>query len=63
MTTSFLANGETNPEVLAKPGEENLKSGVRALVDALTGSTGDIHRKLLTQKLNQIGMLDRQIEE
>jgi transposase len=58
-----MANGETNPEVLAKLGEENLKCGVRALVDALTGSMGDIHRKLLTQKLDQIEMLDRQIEE
>jgi transposase len=58
-----MANGETNPEILAKLGEDNLKCGVRALVDALTGSMGDIHRKLLRQKLDQIEMLDRQIEE
>lgn len=58
-----MANGETNPEILAKLGEDNLKCGVPVLVDALTGSMGDIHRKLLTQKLDQIEMLDRQIEE
>lgn len=58
-----MAAGETNPEVLAALGDRNLKCGLPALVDALTGAMGDIHRQLLTQHLDRIELIDRQIEE
>src|SRR6185369_12453230 len=58
-----MAQGETNPEVLAALGDPRLKCGGEALVDALTGSMADIHRRLLTQHLNRIELIDRQIEE
>jgi transposase len=58
-----IAQGETNPEVLADLGRQSLKCGREALVDALTGSIGDIHRQLLSQHLNRIELIDRQIEE
>lgn len=52
-----MAGGETNPEALAALGDRNLKCGLAALVDALTGSMEDIHRRLPGQQLH------RQIEE
>jgi transposase len=58
-----MAQGETSPESLAALGDRNLKCGLPALVDALTGSMGDIHRQLLTQHLDRIELIDRQIEE
>jgi transposase len=58
-----MAAGETDPEVLAELGDRNLKCGLPKLVDALTGSMGDIHRRLLAQHLDRIELIDRQIEE
>jgi len=58
-----LAQGETDPEVLAALGERSLKCGVPVLVDALRGAMGPIHRRLLAQHLERIEMIDRQIEE
>jgi len=58
-----LAGGNTDPESLAQLGDCHLKCGVPALVDALTGSMGDIHRRILAQQLDRIEMIDRQIEE
>jgi len=58
-----LARGNTDPETLARLGDCHLKCGVPALVDALTGSMEDIHRRLLAQQLDRIEMIDRQIEE
>ena len=43
-----MAKGETRPETLAALGDKSLKCGFSALVDALTGSMGDIHRQLLS---------------
>ena len=58
-----MAQGETNPEALAVLGDKNLKCGLAALMDALTGPMGDIHRRLLAQHLDRIELIDRQIEE
>ena len=58
-----MAQGETRPEALAALGDKSLKCGLEALQDALTGSMGDIHRRLLTQHLDRIELIDRQIAE
>jgi len=58
-----MANGAADPESLAELGDRHLKCGRPALVDALTGSMGDIHRRLLAQHLDRIELIDRQIEE
>jgi transposase len=58
-----LAAGETSPEALALLGDKSLKCGVAALQDALTGSMRDIHRRLLSQHLDRIEQIDRQIDE
>jgi transposase len=58
-----MAQGETSPEALAALGDRHLKCGLPALLDALTGSMGDIHCRLLTQHLDRIELIDLQIEE
>lgn len=58
-----LAQGNTDPESLADLGQKNLKCSRPLLVDALTGSMGEIHCQLLNQHLNRIELIDRQIQE
>lgn len=58
-----LAGGNTDPQALAAMGDKNLKCGLPVLADALTGEMGDIHRRLLTQHLDRIELIDGQIEE
>jgi transposase len=58
-----LAKGGSNPEELAALGDKSLKCGLPALVDALTGSMGEIHCQLLTQHLDRVELIDRQIAE
>lgn len=58
-----MANGETDPETLAALGDSHLKCGLPALEDALTGSMGNMHRRLLAQHPDRIELIDRQIEE
>lgn len=58
-----MAKGETSPETLARLGDRNLKCGLAVLVDALTGSMGALHRRLLAQHLDRIELIDCQIEE
>ena len=58
-----MAQGETDPETLAALGDQHLKCGREALRDALTGSMGDLHCKLLAQQMDRIALIDRQIEE
>jgi transposase len=58
-----MAAGESNPEALAALGDKSLKCGPAVLADALTGSMGDIHRRLLGQHLERIELIDKQIEE
>jgi transposase len=56
-----IGGGETNPETLAALGDEHLKCGRERLVDALTGSMGNILCKLLAQQLDRIELIDSQI--
>jgi transposase len=58
-----LAEGETDPERLAALGDQRLKCGRAVLADALRGRMNQIHRRLLSQHLDRIELLDRQIEE
>lgn len=58
-----MAKGQTNPETLAALGDQHLQCGHEVLVDALTGSMGDTHCKLLAQQLDRIELIDRQIDE
>lgn len=58
-----LAKGQTGPEELAKLGDKNLKCGQEVLVDALTGSMEEIHRRLLGQHLDRIELIDSQIDD
>ena len=58
-----LGNGETHPETLASLGDQHLKCGRELLVDALTGSMAEIHCRLLSQHLDRIDLIDRQIDE
>jgi transposase len=58
-----MGNGEPSPETLAALGDQHLKCSREVLVDALTGSMGDIHRRLLTWHLDRVELIDRQIEE
>jgi len=58
-----MAKGETNPESLAVLGDKTLRCTLPMLVDALTGSRGDVHRRLLDQQLDRIELIDKQIQE
>jgi transposase len=58
-----LAKGDSSPEEMALLGDKSLKCGLPALVDALTGAMGEIHCQLLTQHLDRIELIDRQIDE
>ena len=58
-----LANGQTDPAVLAALGDSHLKCGLPVLVDALTGSMNPILCRLLAQHLDRVELLDTQIEE
>ena len=58
-----LADGQTNPEMLAALGDKSLKCSFAVLVDALSGAMRDIHRRLLAQHLDRIEWIDRQIGE
>jgi transposase len=58
-----MAGGETSPKVLAMLGDKSLKCGLAALEDALTGAMRDIHRRLLSQHLDRIQLIDEQIDE
>ena len=58
-----MGSGQTDPVALAALGDKSLKCGLPALVDALTGSMADIHRRLLAQHLDRMERIDRQIQE
>jgi transposase len=57
-----LAGGETNPEKLADLGDDRLKCGREALVDALTGRAEPMHLQILKLSMERLKLLDRQIE-
>lgn len=58
-----LADGQTEPAQLAALGDDRLRCGLPALIDALTGAMSLIHRTLLGQQLDRIELIDRQIVE
>jgi transposase len=58
-----LAKGGSTPQEMAALGDKSLKCGRAMLEDALTGSMGELHRRLLAQHLERIELIDRQIEE
>jgi transposase len=57
-----LAGGETDPEKLANLGDDRLKCGREALVDALTGHSQPMHLQILKLSMERLKLLDRQIE-
>lgn len=57
-----LADGETDPEKLADLGDDRLKCGREALVDALTGHSELMHVQILKLSMERLKLLDRQIE-
>jgi transposase len=58
-----MADGETNPQALAMLGDKRVQCGLPVLEDALTGAMRDIHRRLLSQHLDRIQVIDKQIDE
>jgi transposase len=58
-----LADGETNPDLLAELGDDRLRCSKRALADALTGSLEPIHRQLLKLYLERLNLLEPQIDQ
>lgn len=58
-----MAGGETNPERLAMLADKRIQCGLAALKDALTGAMRDVHRRLLSQHLDRVQLIDEQIEE
>ena len=48
---------------MAVLGDKTLRCTLPVLVDALTGSRGDVHRRLLDQQLDRIELIDKQIQE
>jgi transposase len=58
-----LAEGETDPALLAKLGDLRLKCSQQDLADALAGSPEPAHRQLLKLFLERLNLLDEQIEK
>jgi transposase len=58
-----LAEGETNPEQLAQLADPRLRCGREALLDALRGSFGSVHRRLLAQALQHWRAIQADIQE
>jgi transposase len=58
-----MANGETDPQRLAKLGHERLRCSQQELVDALNGWVEPIHRQLLKLFLKRLEVLDEQISQ
>jgi transposase len=57
-----LAGGETDAEKLADLGDDRLKCGREALVDALRGRSEPLHLQILKLSMERLRLLDRQIE-
>jgi len=56
-----LSLGQTDPAKLADLADGHLRCGREALVDALRGRFGEVHRPLLEQALQRLRMLSEQI--
>jgi transposase len=58
-----MADGETNPDLLAAMGDDRLQCSKRELADALNGSPEPIHRQLLKLYMERLHLLDQQIDK
>jgi transposase len=58
-----LADGETNPQTLAKLGDLRLQCSQEELADALTGSPDPVFQKVLKLSLARLNLLDEQIDD
>jgi transposase len=58
-----LANGETDPQQLARLGDERLQCTEKQLVDALTGRAQPMHREMLALQLERLQLIDTQIAQ
>ncbi len=56
-----LANGETDAKNLASLGDDRLRCTKEQLIEALTGSSHPMHRKMLSLQLERLRLLDEQI--
>src|SRR5437870_1753601 len=60
---SALAQGETDPKMLAQLGDERLQCTEEQLVDALTGRVQPMHRTMLALQLQRLQLIDQQIAQ
>src|SRR5271157_4738382 len=58
-----LAGGETDPQQLAKLGEERLHCSQQQLIDALTGRPEPMHQQLLGLYLRRLQLVDEQSQQ
>lgn len=58
-----LAEGQSDPAVLASLADERVQCPAEQLADALTGVVSPIHQKLLQQHLDHLKLVDEQREE
>jgi transposase len=58
-----LANGENDPATLAALADARVQKSVEELTDALTGTMSSLERKLLSQHLAHLQLIDQQLEE
>jgi transposase len=58
-----LAKGENNPAKLAALADARVQKSPEELAAALTGTVSVLHRKLLTQHLEHLKLIDQQMEE
>jgi len=58
-----MADGETDPDRLAKLGDDRLHCGKQKLADALNGSLEPIQREVLKLYLERLHLLDQQIDK
>jgi transposase len=58
-----LAQGQSDPALLASMADERIQCPAEQLADALTGVVSPIHQKLLQQHLDHLKLVDEQREE
>ena len=58
-----LAEGETDPQQLARLGEERLQCSQQQLIDALTGKPEPMHQQLLGLYLQRLQLVDEQSQQ
>ena len=56
-----MAKGETDPARLADLGDKRLRASEGLLVDALSGSVGPLHRRVLSLYLDRLDLIESQV--